>query len=176
MPPLNASDALMITSESVRSKASAAATEPPPVTQYPTYEHAIARVGAGVAAVALLHPLDTIRTHMQSSQTVAARIKTSRPQSVLRLIKYVVLNQGVSALYRGLAPASLGSILSRAFYFHVVQRTRNLLSPYLHNNASLNFVSSTFAGVVTSVTTNPIWVVKVRAKITTVENYVILAA
>lgn len=134
---------------------------------YPPYAHALAGAGAGLAAVALLHPLDTIRTHMQSSDTISAVSRTSaRPQPVLRTLRYISTKHGALSLYRGLVPASFGSVISWACYFHFFQKGRTTISSYMPSHPTVaHLLSGTFAGVVTSVVTNPIWVVKVRLQL-----------
>lgn len=134
---------------------------------YPPYAHALAGAGAGLAAVALLHPLDTIRTHMQSSDTISALSRpNTRPQPVLRTLRYIATKHGGLSLYRGLVPASLGSVLSWACYFHFFQRGRSTISSYMPSHPTVaHLLSGTFAGVVTSFATNPIWVIKVRLQL-----------
>lgn len=134
-------------------------------TTYPPYAHALAGAGAGLAAVALLHPLDTVRTHMQSSHILQPASLKTRPQPILRTMRYVINKEGTTALYRGLVPASIGSIISWACYFHVFQRARTGISPYISNDTVVHLLSGTVSGVITSVATNPIWVIKVRLQL-----------
>lgn len=133
---------------------------------YPPYAHALAGAGAGLAAVALLHPLDTIRTHMQSSDIVSAYRSNARPKPIFRALRYFATKQGVFSLYRGIVPASIGSVLSWACYFHFFQRGRGVISSHIPSHPTFaHLLSGTFAGVVTSIATNPIWVVKVRLQL-----------
>lgn len=133
---------------------------------YPPYAHALAGAGAGLSSVVLLHPLDTIRTHMQSSHLQASANANGRPQSMMLSLRQVIAHQGISSLYRGLFPASLGSVLSWAFYFHFFQRGRAVIAPYFPSHpTAAHLTSGVFAGIVTSVATNPIWVVKVRLQL-----------
>lgn len=132
---------------------------------YPRYAHALSGAGAGLAAVALLHPLDTIRTYMQSATTKPADPLTFRG------VRHVISTAGVPALYKGLAPASIGSILSWACYFHVVQRVNAHVAPNTRSTTVAHLISSCAAGIVTSVATNPIWVVKVRLQLQSGPGY-----
>lgn len=136
-----------------------------PNVSYPPYAHALAGAGAGLAAVALLHPLDTIRTHMQSSYIAPSSSSEAGQHTLYRTLRYIIVHQGATSLYRGLFPASVGSVLSWAFYFHFFQRARNIISPYFRHPTAAHLLAGTVAGVITSVATNPIWVVKVRLQL-----------
>lgn len=123
---------------------------------YPPYAHALAGAGAGLSTVLLLHPLDTLRTRLQSSHL---------PVHVhpLRLARSIFVREGASALYRGAVPAAVGSVLSWATYFHVFHRVRGFtarLTP--ESPVTSHLFAGCLAGAVTSIATNPVWVVKVR--------------
>lgn len=55
--------------------------------------------------------------------------------------------------------------MSWACYFHVFQRARTALSPYIAPPTLAHLLSGALSGVLTSVVTNPIWVVKVRLQL-----------
>lgn len=131
----------------------------------PPYAHALAGGGAGLATVALLHPLDTLRTHMQSSNMVLSSPSQPSSRVPFSILRSIISRHGVSSLYSGLAPASLGSVVSLACYFHMFQRARSVISPYLHQTTVAHLISGAAAGVMTSIATNPIWVVKVRLQL-----------
>lgn len=103
---------------------------------------------------------------MQSSNTASAIKLNSRPRPFLHTLFYVTSKHGPLSLYRGLVPASVGSVLSWACYFHFFQTGRPAIAAYMPSHpTAAHLLSGTFAGVVTSVATNPIWVVKVRLQL-----------
>jgi solute carrier family 25 (mitochondrial folate transporter), member 32 len=127
---------------------------------YPWFAHAIAGAGGGLTTVLLLHPLDTVKTRLQSDSA-------SRSSGALRMFRSVVATQGVAGLYRGAVPAMVGSISSWAFYMQWFHTSRALISQRLSTGPSpwTDFAAGTTAGLLTAVMTNPIWVVKVRLQL-----------
>ena len=128
---------------------------------YPPYAHALAGAGGGLATVLTLHPLDTLRTRLQSTH----RSTLSRPGDALRLFYRIATYEGIHALYKGVVPAALGSVMSWACYFHWFQRTKNIISFHVPYDTAAHLLSGTIAGLLTSLATNPIWVVKVRLQL-----------
>lgn len=134
--------------------------------KYRQYSHAIAGAGAGLTTVLLLHPLDTLRTHLQSSQIQACVKTNGHLRPLIQTLRQVVAHHGLSTLYRGLLPASVGSVVSWACYFQIFQQSKAAIMPRFSSQPTFaHLLSGTIAGVVTSFVTNPIWVVKVRLQL-----------
>lgn len=129
---------------------------------YPAYAHALAGAGGGLATVMLLHPLDTLRTRLQS---VERRAVLARRGDAVRAFRNIVLREGAPALYRGVVPAVFGSVVSWACYFHWFQRARTVVAPTVRHDTGSHLLAGTIAGLMTSLATNPIWVVKVRLQL-----------
>lgn len=129
---------------------------------YPGYAHALAGASGGLATVLLLHPLDTLRTRLQS---VERRAVLAQRGDAIRAFRNIVLREGAPALYRGVVPAALGSVVSWACYFHWFQRTRAVIAPAMRHDTGSHLLAGTIAGLMTSLATNPIWVVKVRLQL-----------
>jgi solute carrier family 25 (mitochondrial folate transporter), member 32 len=128
---------------------------------YPRYAHAIAGAGGGLATVLALHPVDTLKTRLQSDAA-------SRRIGALRVMRGIVLLEGPRALYRGSIPAMVGSVASWAFYMHWFHSVRGVISSRLAGappSAGTDFLAGTSAGLLTALGTNPIWVVKVRLQL-----------
>ncbi|BCS17956.1 putative mitochondrial folate carrier protein Flx1 [Aspergillus puulaauensis] len=139
----------------------------------PSAVEAIAGFTAGIATTLCLHPLDLIKTRLQVDRTPSSRVGGS-----LRVIREIFHNEGgLAAFYRGLMPNIIGNSSSWALYFLFYgnikdtirgwrlrrrqhggqqQQQRELLT------SSDYFIASGSAGILTSVLTNPIWVIKTR--------------
>lgn len=134
---------------------------PPPPATNPRYAHAIAGAGGGLATVLALHPVDTLKTRLQSDAA-------SRRIGALRVMRGIVVLEGPRALYRGAVPAMVGSVTSWAFYMHWFHTVRGLISTRITGappSAGTDFLAGTSAGLLTALGTNPIWVVKVRLQL-----------
>lgn len=120
----------------------------------PAFAHALAGASGGFASVLLLHPLDTLKTNLQSD--------ASPSPSTRRALRALLASGGVPALYRGAAPALVGAGASWAFYmqfFHFLRGTSAV------PNAASDFLAGSTAGLLTALATNPVWVVKVRLQL-----------
>ncbi|KAL4789907.1 mitochondrial carrier domain-containing protein [Aspergillus venezuelensis] len=131
----------------------------------------IAGFTAGIATTLCLHPLDLIKTRLQVDRGPSSRVGGS-----LRIIREIFHNEGgFAAFYRGLTPNIIGNSSSWALYFlfygnvkDIIGLWRSQKDPYSENQkgglltSSDYFVASGSAGILTSVLTNPIWVIKTR--------------
>lgn len=142
------------------------ATQPIPSAQrspiYPRYAHALAGAGGGLVTVLLLHPIDTLRTRLQS---VERRTLFTPRGEALRTFRSIIVREGVPALYKGVVPAVVGSVVSWACYFHWFHRAIDLIAPHVPHETGAHLMAGTVAGLMTSLVTNPIWVVKVRLQL-----------
>lgn len=129
---------------------------------YPPYAHALAGAGGGLATVLLLHPIDTLRTRLQS---VERRTLFTPRGNALNAFRSIIVREGFPALYRGVVPAVVGSVLSWACYFHWFHRAIDLIAPRVTHETGAHLMSGSVAGLMTSLATNPIWVVKVRLQL-----------
>lgn len=167
--PMPSTTPLVDTTSAAASRTTSPTTVPAPVPIvastgpiYPPYAHALAGAGGGLATVTLLHPLDTLRTRLQS---VDRRAVLAQRGEALRAFREIVLREGAPALYRGAVPAAFGSVLSWACYFHWFQRARAFVQPAVTHDTGSHLLAGTIAGLMTSVATNPIWVIKVRLQL-----------
>eukprot|EP00455_Lapot_gusevi_P024825 TRINITY_DN2590_c0_g1_i1.p1 TRINITY_DN2590_c0_g1~~TRINITY_DN2590_c0_g1_i1.p1 ORF type:complete len:352 (-),score=36.40 TRINITY_DN2590_c0_g1_i1:79-1038(-) len=129
-----------------------------------TLAHMVAGSCAGVCTRTVLQPLDLIKTRMQVQDVGAQQHYTG----IRHAFTSIVRNEGVSALYTGLAPGLMGSGVAWGVYFYVYNTTKRLWKNYLGQSelgAHMNFVSAATAGVATSLATNPIWVIKTRIQL-----------
>lgn len=115
------------------------------------FAEAFAGAGSGALTVLLLHPLDTLKTVLQSSSGNA----TAR----------AVASRGLVPLYRGAGPAMVGSAGSWALYFHSFYALRRLGANSPMPNGARDFAAAAAAGCITAAVTNPIWMVKTRMQL-----------
>ncbi|KAJ3312849.1 hypothetical protein HDV04_002659 [Boothiomyces sp. JEL0838] len=106
-----------------------------------------------------MHPFDVLKTKMQ--------VKENSKFGLWNIIKDINRKEGVRGFYRGISPNFVGTTVSWGMYFfwytHLKDLQRNFstnsekkLSPIEH------LLASAGAGILTSLATNPIWVVKTR--------------
>ena len=109
---------------------------------------------AGASTTLLLHPLDLVKTRLQ--------VRTSGGTSTAKMIQTIRLQESFRGLYTGLSANVTGSAASWAIYFYLYtvfkerQRTSSSSSYYQ------NLLAAAQAGSVTSLITNPIWLIKTR--------------
>ncbi|PYH48293.1 putative mitochondrial folate carrier protein Flx1 [Aspergillus saccharolyticus JOP 1030-1] len=129
-----------------------------------SFVETVAGLTAGVVSTLSLHPLDLIKTRLQVDPTSAPRGHGS-----LRLVQGIFQHEGgLSAFYRGLTPNLVGNSTSWALYFLCYGNIKDLMrtwrggTPGQGLSSTDYFLSSASAGMITSVLTNPIWVIKTR--------------
>jgi adenine nucleotide transporter 17 len=120
--------------------------------------HALSGAGGGMVAMALTYPLITVSTRSQVdggkkiNQFVAAR----------RILEA----EGVEGLYSGLKSAMFGISITSAIYYYFYELVKSGLEAKLAAGEALtvveNMVTGAVAGTITSLCTNPIWVVNTR--------------
>ncbi|KAL3455625.1 mitochondrial carrier domain-containing protein [Aspergillus heterothallicus] len=123
----------------------------------------IAGFTAGIATTLCLHPLDLIKTRLQVDRTEGSRVGGS-----VRVIRQIFHTEGgLAAFYRGLTPNIIGNSSSWALYFLLYGDIKGAIAHRKQESAkqltsSDYFISSGAAGALTSILTNPIWVIKTR--------------
>ncbi|KAL4989052.1 mitochondrial carrier domain-containing protein [Aspergillus falconensis] len=131
----------------------------------------IAGFTAGIATTLCLHPLDLIKTRLQVDRNSSSRVGVS-----LRVIREIFHNEGgLVAFYRGLTPNLIGNSSSWALYFLFYGNVKNMLGSWRSRCnpdggqqrrelliSSDYFIASGSAGIITSILTNPVWVIKTR--------------
>ncbi|PGH31584.1 solute carrier family 25 (mitochondrial folate transporter), member 32 [[Emmonsia] crescens] len=130
----------------------------------PSVVETLAGFTAGISSTLAVHPLDVIKTRLQVD-----RFSSSRVGNSLRIARGIARNEGgiIAGFYRGLTPNLLGNSVSWGLYFLWYSNIKNTLHVFHGSRkerlGSLDyFVASGVAGVLTSLLTNPIWVIKTR--------------
>ena len=139
---------------------------------------------AGALSALALQPLDVLKTRLQVQDEVDAR--RARYAGAWRGARRIVAEEGARGLFAGTTPAVVGSAVSWGTYFawYDAARTRYARASASASAsssaasreggdgsvvkglpASVNALAATEAGLVTTVVTNPIWVVKTRLQL-----------
>lgn len=112
----------------------------------------VAGLAAGGASTIAMHPLDLIKTRMQVTGG-----------SSISLSKSIYAMNGMRGLYRGLGTNLVGGMLGWGFYFAWYGRVKKWMGgDRVQLTGTEYLLSSASAGLLTSICTNPIWVVKTR--------------
>lgn len=140
----------------------------------------VSGTSAGALSALALQPLDVLKTRLQVQDEVDAR--RARYAGAWRGARRIVAEEGARGLFAGTTPAVVGSAVSWGTYFawYDAARTRYARASASATAASreggdgsvvkglpasVNALAATEAGLVTTVVTNPIWVVKTRLQL-----------
>lgn len=138
---------------------------------------------AGLLSSLIFHPIDVIKIRSQVDEA-----SFSKRQTLYQRVRMVYGDAGIRGFYRGLAPACLASSVAWGFYFLFYEPLKTNLADWNQNlvlegvvvddsfqtqsqhtqrftNATVHFTASTFAGGLTVLLTNPIWVIKTRMEL-----------
>ncbi|KAK3189304.1 hypothetical protein Dsin_028865 [Dipteronia sinensis] len=128
--------------------------------------HGGAGAAAGAIAATFVCPLDVIKTRLQVHGLPEGAQSCRTGSIIVTSLQNIVKNEGLKGLYRGLSPTILALLPNWAVYFTVYERLKDLLHSHGHGSNQLtvgeNMLAAAGAGVATSITTNPLWVVKTR--------------
>ncbi|KAJ3386401.1 hypothetical protein HDU92_002567 [Lobulomyces angularis] len=119
-------------------------------------DQAISGFIASFISTGILHPLDLIKTRFQVNES--GRMKT---YSTFMNIKQT---EGLKTLYRGLSANLAGGTISWGLYFLLYEKFKENSKGVRQKNLNptQHLICSAQAGALTSLVTNPIWLVKTR--------------
>jgi solute carrier family 25 folate transporter 32 len=131
---------------------------------------------SGVFSKTIMQPLDLVKTRLQVQDTgkggkVIPGATTLRPYAgVVDAFTQIIRTEGPLALYTGLAPSLTGSAVSWASYFYTYNMTKKWFAnqqadPKAKLPALQHLMSAGFAGSLTVLVTNPVWMIKTRIQI-----------
>ncbi|OMJ07214.1 Peroxisomal membrane protein PMP47B [Smittium culicis] len=124
--------------------------------------HAVAGAGGGIISMALTYPLITISSRLQVQRSQGSSSEyTGNVDAFNKILK----NEGVSGLFSGLESALFGAALTNGVYYYFFEATKKhlaTLSKRKTMNTVESLISGAIAGAMTSITTNPIWVINTR--------------
>ncbi|RSH85743.1 hypothetical protein EHS25_003884 [Saitozyma podzolica] len=153
-------------------------TNTPTLFGDPSVDHAVAGFGAGSVATLVMHPLDLVKVRFQLADdrppanapgaTGGASLTQKRPglgRAVYGALQDAVKVDGWRGLYRGLIPNLVGGASSWGLYFlfyNMIKKQMQLRDPNGKTTSGQHLLAAAEASAVTSMLTNPIWVVKTR--------------
>eukprot|EP01097_Dermamoeba_algensis_P000894 TRINITY_DN132_c0_g1_i1.p1 TRINITY_DN132_c0_g1~~TRINITY_DN132_c0_g1_i1.p1 ORF type:complete len:305 (+),score=47.98 TRINITY_DN132_c0_g1_i1:113-1027(+) len=121
--------------------------------------HSLSGSLAGIVALSVTYPLNTISTRMQVQNKNSAQKYHSLPDALQKIIS----TEGVSGLFSGLTSGWVGTALTQGVYYYWYEFFRALRGSGKRTlSTSENLLVASAAGVLTAVITNPIWVVNTR--------------
>ncbi|KAF5450919.1 hypothetical protein F2P56_031231 [Juglans regia] len=124
--------------------------------------HAGSGASAGAIAATFMCPLDVIKTRLQ----VHGLPPGHKGSVIVSSLKDILRTEGFKGLYRGLSPTIVALLPNWAVYFTVYEHLKGLLQSHVDSTNQLtigaNVIAAAGAGAATSITTNPLWVVKTR--------------
>lgn len=130
------------------------------------WRDATSGAAAGMISVLALHPLDVIKTRLQVQDGVDRR--TAAYRGTVHAFRTVARQEGARGFYAGVVPAVVGSTVSWGVYFTCYNNAKaryRRVHDLEHLPSHLHLASAAEAGLVVSLATNPIWVVKTRLQL-----------
>lgn len=101
----------------------------------------------------------------------ALQIAHSRSVGLYYCLRYIVQNEGIPALFKGLGPNLVGVAPSRAIYFFCYANTKRYLNTVINPDTPFVHIGSAVtAGMTACTATNPIWLVKTRLQLDQKKN------
>ena len=122
----------------------------------------LAGTGAGAFSTIVFYPLDLVKVRLEATQ---GRV------SITKCVTTILQNEGWTALYRGLTPSLFGASLSWGLYFTLYDnaKSRHIRISGLGKDEKLawsyHMMSACEAGTLTTLITNPIWLIKTRLQL-----------
>ncbi|XP_049356946.1 nicotinamide adenine dinucleotide transporter 2, mitochondrial [Solanum verrucosum] len=125
-----------------------------------------AGASAGAIAATFMCPLDVIKTRLQVHGLPQVSQSGRQGSVIVTSLQNILRAEGFRGLYRGLSPTLTALLPNWAVYFTVYRHLKDSLHSHVDSSGQLkigaNMLAAAGAGAATSITTNPLWVVKTR--------------
>ncbi|CAL9754817.1 unnamed protein product [Musa acuminata subsp. burmannicoides] len=119
---------------------------------------------AGGFGEGMMHPIDTLKTRMQSQAVISG---THAQKNILQMVRNVWVLDGLRGFYRGITPGVTGSLATGATYFGVIESTKKWLeeaNPRLSGHWS-HFIAGAIGDTLGSFVYVPCEVMKQRMQV-----------
>ncbi|XP_035697097.1 solute carrier family 25 member 36-like isoform X2 [Branchiostoma floridae] len=112
-------------------------------------------------------PAGIVQLSTCAQTSTQAFVTTGRPSiGIVQCIRYIVENEGVLALFKGLGPNLVGVAPSRAIYFGTYAQAKKFFNRHMkYESSAVHMSSAMCAGFTACTLTNPIWYVKTRLQL-----------
>lgn len=125
-----------------------------------------AGASAGAIAATFMCPLDVIKTRLQVYGPPQVSQSGRQGSVIVTSLQIILREKGFRGLYVGLSPTLTALLPNWAVYFTVYGHLKDSLHSHVDSSGQLtigaNMIAAAGAGAATSITTNPLWVVKTR--------------
>jgi solute carrier family 25 folate transporter 32 len=125
-------------------------------------DEAVAGIGAGLISTLTLHPLETVKIRLQVHD---GKLLTLKHNGTFKTISDIIKTEGYKGLYQGLSPNLIGNTISWGVYFSIYSMRKEQYRKKNNGNRLTKFqhmAASSQAGIITQVSTTPIWLIKTR--------------
>ncbi|XP_013649745.2 LOW QUALITY PROTEIN: mitochondrial substrate carrier family protein E [Brassica napus] len=119
---------------------------------------------AGAFGEGMMHPVDTLKTRLQSQIIMNA---SQRQKSIPQMLRTVWVGDGLKGFYRGIAPGVTGSLATGATYFGVIESTKKWIEESHPNLGGhwVHFIAGAIGDTLGSFVYVPCEVIKQRMQI-----------
>ncbi|XP_068597473.1 peroxisomal membrane protein PMP34-like [Brachionichthys hirsutus] len=125
---------------------------------FETLVHAASGAAGGATALTAFFPLETARLRLQVDENRKAR-------STPVILREIIKEEGLLALYRGWLPAICSLCCSNFVYFYCFHSLKAGWLRGKQSSPSVDLITGLVAGVVNVLVTTPLWVVNTRLKL-----------
>ena len=133
---------------------------------YEAFIDSFSGAAGGVIASLIFYPIENFRTRVQAMDK--SDQKGVKKLKLIEYLRQILDSEGYTSLYKGLKVALIGNIFSYGIYFWWYRFLKNYFALMLKKNqlSSIEMTAvTTLAGSISSVFSNPIWMLNTRMAI-----------
>ncbi|KAI5660005.1 hypothetical protein M9H77_28798 [Catharanthus roseus] len=125
---------------------------------------------AGAFGEGMMHPVDTVKTRIQSQAILSG---CQKPKSIMQMVRTVWRADGLGGFYRGVTPGVTGSLATGCTYFGVIESTKKWIEkshPSLGGHWA-HFIAGAIGDTLGSIVYVPCEVMKQRMQVQGTRKY-----